>query len=173
MAAYPAGLPAPLLAPYANQTATGVTAVQFERGNRRQRRTARKDRQIFSLSFVFTMTELWTWQSWANRFGYDWHSMDLASAWSGLSDPDGDPVPHTIRYTSDIAFEAVAPGVVRVSVEAEMDVSTLPQGVLTPSGNWYVAGTPASPSANYLVAGTPASPSSDVVVAGTPALPAA
>ena len=72
-----------------------------------------------------------------------------------------------------IAIEPVSAAHVRVSVEAEMDLNTLPLGIVDQTGNVYVAGTPASPSsANTIRAGTPASPSTDQIIAGTPGLTA-
>lgn len=173
MAAYPDGLPLPQVAEYSVATVRGLGAVRFERGNTRQRRMVRRDRNVFSLAFVFTTAELWTWQSWANQYGYDWHTMSLESAYSGLSVTGASLIPHTVRYISDIAFQTIAAGIVRVSVQAEMDVTTIPQGILAPSGNWYVAGSPSSPATDKILAGTPAAPSTDTIIAGTPALPAA
>ena len=173
MTDYPSTLPAPQVSDYALETAMPISAVTFERGNRRQRRGAKKDRQVFTLSFVFSTAQLTIWQLWANQYGYDWHSMDLESPYSGLSIEGLTLIPHTVRYISDIALQLVAPDVFRVSVTAEMDVSTTPDGVLAPSGNWYVAGTPASPATDTITAGTPGSPAADFIIAGSPALPAA
>lgn len=169
---YPAGLPAPQFAGYANETNVGLSAVQFEAGNRRQRRTAAKDREAFAVFFQFTTQQWWQWLSWVNQYGYDWHSLKLASAYSGLSISGEILIPHTVRYTSDIGFELVSPGIFRVSTQLEMDVSTVPQSIFTPSGNIYAAGTAASPATDKIVAGTAASPSSDIIIAGTATLPA-
>lgn len=173
MAEYPATLPGPLIADYGIDNLFGVTAVRFERGNNRQRRGAKRDKITFNLAFVFSTAQLWTWQSWANRYGYDWHTMDLESAWSGLSGTGETVIPHTVRYTGDISIQPIGGGYVRVTVPAEMDVNTLPQGVVVQTGNWYVARTPSNPATDVIIAGTPASPSTDVIIAGTPDLPAA
>ncbi len=173
MVAYPDGLPLPQVADYSVSTVRGLGAVRFERGNTRQRRMSRRDRNVFGLTFTFTVAEPWTWQSWANQYGYDWHNMDLESAYSGLSVTGASLIPHTVRYISDIAYQTIASGIVRVSVQAEIDVTTIPQGIIAPSGNWYVAGTPASPATDKILAGTPSAPSTDTIIAGTPALPAA
>lgn len=173
MAEYPSTLPAPQVSDYAIETAMPISAVTFERGNRRQRRGARKDRQVFTLSFIFSTAQLTVWQLWANQSGYDWHNMDLESPYSGLTLDEAILIPHTVRYISDISLQLLAPDVFRVSVTAEMDVTTVPQGILAPSGNWYVAGTPASPATNTITAGTPASPAANFIVAGSPANPAA
>jgi len=173
MTDYPSTLPAPQVSDYALETAMPISSVTFERGNRRQRRGAKKDRQVFTLSFVFSTAQLTIWQLWANQYGYDWHSMDLESPYSGLTVEGLTLIPHTVRYISDIALQLVAPDVFRASVTAEMDVGTVPQGLLVPSGNWYVGGTPASPATDTITAGTPALPATDFIVAGSPALPAA
>lgn len=169
---YPSGLPLARVDSYSSDVATGVSAVTFERGNNRQRRGSRREKHVFGLSFTLTTAQLWVWQSWANRYGYQWHLMPLVSPYSvmlaGMSVVD-----HTIRYTSNISWESVSNGVVRAYVSAEMDVSTLPSGTIEPSGNWYVGGTPAAPATNRIIAGTPAAPATDVIIAGTPRVPAA
>lgn len=173
MTDYPSTLPAPQIVDYAISTAVPISAVTFERGNKRQRRGAKKERHVFTMSFLFSTIELKTWQLWANQFGYDWHSMNLESFYSGFSLDGSLLIPHTVRYISDITLQLVAFDLFKVSITAEMDVSTVPQNILTPSGNWYVAGTPASPSTDIVEAGTPALPSTDFIVAGSPANPAA
>lgn len=173
MAEYPTTLPGPQIAEYGISNIFGLSAVRFERGNNRQRRGAKRDRIVFGLSFVFSTAQLWTWQSWANRYGYDWHTMPLESAWSGQSSTGETVVPHTVRYISNIDIQPIGNGYVRVSVQAEMDVNTLPQGIVVQTGNWYVARTPSNPATDVIIAGTPASPSTNVIIAGTPDLPAA
>ena len=172
MASYPGYLPAPQVSGYATETIVGVSAVTFERGNTRQRRSIRRERIVFGLSMVLNTTDLWAWQSWANQYGYDWHTMPLVSHYSGLA--GSTLIAHTIRYISDIVIEPVAFGYMRVSVQAEMDANTLPGGFVDFTGNWYLGGTPAVPSSsNRVLGGTPASPSTNFIVAGTPGNPAA
>lgn len=171
MTDYPSTLPAPQIADYSVQANIGLSAVSFEAGNRRQRRMSRRERHVFGLSFVFSTAQLWAWQSWANQWGYDWHLMNMESAFSGLSGVR--LLPHYIRYTSDIGIEALGNGYHRVTVSAELDLDRQPNGGIVPSGNWYVAGTPAAPAVNTITAGTPAAPAADTITAGTPALPAA
>jgi hypothetical protein len=167
---YPLDLPAPLVSGYQVDVRYGVTAVAFERGNSRQRKSVTTQRHVFNLSFVFSAIQLWQWQSWANRYGYDWHYMDLISSYSGASGA----IPHLIRYTGDISFQTIDLEHVRVSIDAEMDLNTLPLGDIVPSGDWIIGGTPAAPSSsNSIQAGTPAAPSSDFIVAGSPGTPAA
>lgn len=166
---YPSGLPSALVQDYRVEVAHGVTAVAFERGNTRQRKRATTRRHVFGLSFVFTVPELWTWQSWANAYGYDWHYMDLISSYSGASGA----IPHLVRYIGDISFQTVDLEHVRVSVQAEMDLNTLPLGDVVPSGDWIIGGTPAAPSTDFIIGGTPAAPSTDFIIAGSPGVPAA
>lgn len=173
MAQYPPGLPLPELANYSASTNVGLTLVRFENGMARQRRSARINRHSFSMSFVFTSAQLWTWQSWANQYGFDWHSMLMESPYSGLSVSGANLIPHTIRYTSDISLEVVSQGYMRASIIAEMDVTTLPQGIVTFTSNWVRGGTPAATYTDAFRGGTPATPSVDTVTAGSPALPAA
>lgn len=169
---YPSGLPLPLVSGYGVNVDHGLSAVTFERGNTRQRRGVSRQRHVFSLSMILTIPHLWEWQSWANRYGYDWHLMDLQSSYSGAASTR--LIPHTVRYISDISIQLIDHQRVQVSVQAEMDLDTLPIGIVVPSGDWYVGGTPASPSnSNNILAGTPAAPSSNVIIAGSPGLPAA
>jgi hypothetical protein len=171
LTAYPSTLPLPQIDGYQMAVNTGVSSVRFENGNTRQRRSARQERHVFALSLVLSVTELWTWQKWANEYGYDWHYLDLTTSFAGFT--TGRTLPHYIRYIGDIAIQPVSASHVRVSIEAEMDLNTLPLGIIEQTGDVYVGGTPASPSnANTVIAGTPASPSTDVIVAGTPGLTA-
>lgn len=170
MPSFPSGLPLPLLTSYADETDIGVSAVRFERGNARQRRAVARPSHSFSMSFVLTTAQFWTWQSWANLYGYDWHMMDLVSPFAGIANNAAVPIPHQVRYTSNISYEAVGVGVIRATVTAELDSTTSPVGVGTNTGDRIIAGTPAAPSnANRVIAGTPAAPSADRVIAGTPA----
>lgn len=169
---YPLGLPAPLVSGYQVDVNYGVTAVAFERGNTRQRKSVTTQRHVFGLSFVFSMTELWEWQSWANRFGYDWHYINLISSYSAANASRA--IPHIVRYVGDISFQTVDLDHVRVSVQAEMDLNTLPLGDVILTGDWIIGGTPAAPSnSNSIQAGTPAAPSTNFIVAGSPGVPAA
>jgi hypothetical protein len=171
MTDYPSTLPCPQIEGYQVDVDYGMTAVTFEHGNKRQRRSAKNERHIFSLSLVLTLPQLWTWQSWANQFGYSWHKISLESHYAGLAGKT--LVAHTIRYISDITIEPVDADYMRVSFQAEMDMDTLPAGVVQPSGNWVIGGTPPAPSPNWIIAGTPPAPSTDTITAGTPATPAA
>lgn len=165
---YPSALPTALVQDYRVEVAHGVTAVAFERGNTRQRKRATTRRHVFGLSMVFTVPELWTWQSWANRYGFDWHYMNLISSYSGAARA----IPHLIRYIGDISVQTVDLEHVRVSVEAEMDINTLPLGEVIPTGDWIIGGAPDDPSADFIIGVTPASPSTDFIIAGSPGVPA-
>jgi hypothetical protein len=173
MTDYPTTLPAPQVADYSVQANIGLSAVTFENGNRRMRRMVREERHTFNLTFVFSTTQLWTWQSWANQFGFDWHLMNLESAFSGLSVSGSRLIPHYVRYTSDISIEALGNNYHRVAVAAELDLDRAPSVNITPTGIWYVAGTPAAPATNTITAGSPSAPAANTITAGTPAVPAA
>lgn len=171
MTDYPDTLPVPQVADYQVSLTTGISRVVFEHGNTRQRRSARKERRTFSLSLVLTTAQLWEWQSWANQYGYDWHYLDLTSDYAGFT--TGRTLPHYIRYTGDVSIQSLGGGYVKVLFQAEMDLNTVPLGILTPTGDVIIGGTPASPnSSNSVQAGTPASPSTDIIIAGTPGLTA-
>ncbi|MGA1373080.1 MAG: hypothetical protein ACO3Z6_15950, partial [Pseudomonadales bacterium] len=62
---------------------------------------------------------------------------------------------------------------VRATFVAELDMATLPEGVVISGSDWIDAGTPPAPSADWIIAGTPGTPSTDTITAGTPATPAA
>lgn len=171
MTAYPSTLPCPQIDGYQVDVDYGVTAVTFEHGNTRQRRSASRERHVFNLSVVLTLPELWTWQSWANKYAYDWHQMNLESHYAGLAGKIF--VAHTIRYISDLTIEPIDADYMRVSFQAEMDMDTLPAGVVQPSGNWIIARTPGNAATDWIIAKTPASPSTDTITAGTPVTPAA
>jgi hypothetical protein len=171
MTAYPSSLPLPQIEGYQVAVTIGTSGVQFENGNSRRRRSARQERHVFSMALVLSVSDLWDWQSWANEFGYDWHYLNLTTSFAGFT--TGRTLPHYIRYIGDISIEPVSASHVRVSFQAEMDLNTLPLGIIEQTGNVYVAGTPASPSSsNTIRAGTPASPSTDQIIAGTPGLTA-
>jgi hypothetical protein len=168
---YPSSLPSPQIADYQVETFTGVSAVTFEAGNTRQRRSARQERYAFKLSVVLSKAELWTWQAWVNTYGYDWHYIDLISNFSGFTTDIA--IPHYVRYTSDTTIQPLGGGYFRASFDAEMDLATLPLGIVQQTGDVIIGGTPADPSnSNSIQAGTPASPSTDFIIAGSPGLTA-
>lgn len=169
---YPGNLPGPLVSAYSVETVVGVTSVAFENGNTRQRTAASVQKTSFDLTFVFTIVDLWQWQAWANAYGYEWHDMELASAYSGQS--DSVLVTHRVRYTGDFVITLVDQRHVQVSIRAELDVNSPPAGAIVPSGDWIIGGTPDIPSSsNSIQAGTPAAPSANAIIAGTPGIPAA
>lgn len=172
MTAYPASLPPPQVSGYQVDVSFGVSAVTFEHGNARQRRSIGRPRHTFALVYVLGIDELGAWQTWANRYGYDWHYQNLASSYSGLT--SNVLIPHYVRFTSDLSIALLDGEHVSVSVMAEMDAATLPSLVVEQSGDWILAGTPASPSSSdAILAGTPASPSSsNTFIAGSLGPPA-
>lgn len=171
MVLYPSTLPCPQISDYQVVVNAAVSSVAFDHGNTRQRRGVKTEHHTFSMSLVLTIPQLWQWQSWANKYGYDWHYMPLESSYSGFA--NGALLDHLIRYIGDITIVPVNADHMRVTFQAEMDLSSLPVGIITPSGNWIVAKTPASPATDWIIAKTPASPSTDIIIAGTPAMPAA
>jgi hypothetical protein len=168
---YPSNLPSPQIADYQVNVFSGVSSVTFEAGNTRQRRSARQERYAFRLSVVLSKSELWSWQAWANTYGYDWHYLDLISNFSGFTTDIA--IPHYVRYTSDIQIQPLGADYFMASFDAEMDLSTLPLGLVQQTGDVIIGGTPASPSnSDSIQAGTPASPSTDFIIAGQPGLTA-
>lgn len=171
---YPSTLPAPQVEGYQVTIISGTSGVTFENGMTRRRKGLAQKKHLFSLSLLLSTAQLWTWQKWANAYGYDWHWMNLASDLAGFRvDPT---VPHFIRYISDIGIEPVDALHFRVSFEAEMDFNTLPPGIFEPTGNWIVARTPASPSSPDVVFAETAggvAPATDNITAGYPGLTAA
>lgn len=164
MTDYPTTLPCPQIEGYQVETDFNISRVQFEHGNVRQRRNAQHELHTFALSLVLSTRQLWEWQSWANRFGFDWHWMSIESHYGFI--------PHHIRYIGDISIEAVDAGYFRASFHAEMDVNTLPQGVFKPTGDVIIAGTPPAPAPDWIVAGTPGAPAINEIIAGSPGTPA-
>ena len=171
MTDYPSTLPCPQIEGYRVETDFGISRVQFEHGNVRQRRSVESEVNTFSLSLVLSIRQLWEWQSWANMYGYEWHWMSLESHYSSFG--NGVLIPHYIRYIGDISIEAIDADYVRVSFQAESDVDTLPQGVVIKTRDWIIGGTPPAPSPNWIIARTPSNPSTDNVIAGSPGSPAA
>jgi len=190
MVAYPGTLPLPAVQPYAMAAETGLSAVKFEHGNNRQRRGARRARQVFSLSFTLTVAELGQWMAWANGSGYGWELMSLAGPYSNCA-----VTPHLVRLMSNPEVQMLTPAVAQVSVMAELNVESVHAGIVVYTGNRIIAGAPASPSASlviggrltlasapalslvpdgtWIVAKTVAVPAVDFVRAGVPASPSA
>lgn len=171
---YPSTLPCPQIEGYQISVVYGTSGVTFENGMTRRRKGMKQEQHVFQLSIVVSTAQLWQWQNWANAYGYEWHWMKLASDLAGFRDP---PVAaHYIRYISDISIEPVDAKYFRVSVQAEMELNSVPAGTFDPTGNWIVAQTPASPSNLNLVSAETAAgitPATDDIAAGYPGLPAA
>ena len=171
---YPSILPCPQIEGYQVSVVYGTSGVTFENGMTRRRKGLKQEKHLFQLSIVLSTAQLWAWQNWANAKGYEWHWMKLASDLAGFRDT---PVAaHYIRYISDISIEPVDAKYFRVSVQAEMELNSVPPGSFEPTGNWIVAQTPASPSNLNLVSAETAAgitPAIDDIAAGYPGLPAA
>lgn len=171
MADYPSTLPKPQIEGYQVQINYGHSGVTFENGNRRQRRGFKKEVYTFQFSLVLTTRQLWTWQSWANDFGYAWHWMDMQTDFVGTTPTT--VTPHYIRYTDDISIEAIDQEHFRVTVQAEMDLNTAPRNPEGYSGNFIEAKTPSNIATDIIVAGILSALSADLIIAGTPDNPAA
>lgn len=176
---YPRDLPCPQIEGYQIDVDYGATSVTFERGNRRQRRAFTRETVLFNLSLVLSTSQLWTWQSWANQYGFDWHYMDMPSPFSGRVSETNQ---HFIRYTGDFSIEAIDQQYFRVSLQAEFSLDTAVQAAAADSGNWVISGAPTvfgSPPAplsiasDWIIARTPDNLPADTIIAGSPRYPAA
>lgn len=117
---YPSFLPCPQLEGYQIGISYGSEGVVFENGNSRRRRQFQTEVHTFSMSMVFTSKQLWDWQTWANRSGFNWHWMSLASDLSGSSTTSL----HNVRYIGDFSIEPVDAQYFKVTVQAEMNLNT-------------------------------------------------
>lgn len=173
MTDYPSILPCPMASDYKGLVDFGLLAVKFNRGNTRRRRMASSRLETYDLSFAYTLQQLWTFQTWANQFGYDWHYMPIITHYSGFVDP-ANVLPTRVRISGDISITTLNADMFRVRFPIEVDTTTRPFGITVPSGDWIIAKSPDAPSSpNWIVAGTPPAPSTDTITAGTPVLPAA
>jgi hypothetical protein len=173
MTDYPHSLPCPLVATYKGDIDFGFSTVSFNRGNKRRRRLATVRLEKYDITFTFTTQQLWQFQAWANLFGYDWHYMPIVTHFSGFINPTG-PLLHRVRIISDLAITAIGADTFNVKLSIEVDTASRPFGIIAPSGNWIIGGTPPLPSSpDRIIAGTPPSPSTELVMAGTPVVPAA
>jgi len=170
---YPAFLPCAQVSDYKGTVDYLIGAVKFNRGNMRRRYKSNTRVEQYDLSFVYTTEQLGVFQSWANKFGFDWFWMPIVTHYSGLSVDDA-PIPHRVRITSDLAITAITEKYFRVRFSIELDPTSIPTNVVVPSNNWIIAKTPVAPSSpDWIVAGTPSAVSVGVVLAGSPAQPAA
>lgn len=169
---YPAFLPCPQVSDYKGTVDYLIGAVKFNRGNTRRRYKSNSRLEQYDLSFVYTTTQLGVFQTWANKYGFDWHWMPIVTHYSGLVDEQ--PIPHRVRIISDLAITAITDTYFRVRFSIELDPTSIPTNVVVPSGNWIIAQTPASPSSlNQFVSDMPFDISKRVILAGSPATPAA
>ena len=172
-ASYPALLPCAQVSDYKGTVDYLIGAVKFNRGNTRRRYKSNTRLEQYDLSFVYTTVQLYSFQHWANKFGFDWFWMPLVTHYSGLVAQET-PVPHRVRITSDFAITAITEKYFRVRFSIELDPTSIPTNVVVPSNNWMIAKTPVAPSSpDWVIAGTPSAISLGVVLAGSPAQPAA
>ena len=171
---YPRDFQCPQIKPYSVAVDMGVLRTAMEGGNQRQRRRYRIMPHLFRLEFIMQALDLGIWQTWVNKFAYDYFLMDLESMWSAIA--GGITAPHLVRFTSDLDIENVTYGWVRVKCVAEISPNQWAlAGPQIPTFMWIVGGTPLVPSSdNWIIAGAPTSPSMpDWITAGTPQFPAA
>ena len=171
---YPATLPCPQIEGYQVSVTYGTTGVMFENGITRRRHGPKKEMHIFSIALVLSTAQLWTWQSWANVNGYDWHWMGLASDVFGFRGTIMQK--HYIRYISDITINPVDAKYFRVSFQAEMDINFTTPGIFEPSNRWLIGKRPVAPATPDVVIAEIApgvAPATDNISAGFPGLPAA
>lgn len=168
---YPSTLPSPTAGGYQINVSYGLLSTRFENGQARQRRTTKKEAKQLSLSFTFSGQQLWTWQSWANENGYNWHYASVLTDYSGIR--PGTPMRHYIRYTGDISIEALGVNLYRAYVVAEVQVGSVPDIIFTPTGNWIIGRRPFNPPADTISAETAGGLATDIIKAGYPGLPAA
>lgn len=170
---YPAGLPCVQILPYAYDVNMGVLRTPMDGGYSRQRRLHNVMPHDFKLEFVMAIADLYAWQTWVNQFAYDYFYLPLESMHSSLAGKVAAPT--LVRFTTNLSFENVVYGWIRVRVGAEL--SPIAPATVTPppdtSGDWIIAGRPATPSTpDTYTAGRPASPSNgNTVIAGEPGAP--
>lgn len=164
---YPKSLPQPLLTPYGVDVDSGLLRTPMDGGLARQRRLYEVMPHSFTLEFLVPRKQLFSWQDWINRYGYDYIEMDLLS-WLSNNQTCST---HFVRFTTNISYETVEDGYVRARMGAELSPAQVSNYNPPPQDLWIIGGTPPLPSAGVVIAGTPADPSDDFVQAGTPALP--
>jgi hypothetical protein len=90
-----------------------------------QRRIFRTMPHSVSLSFVMTVTQWGTWETWVKANGYDWFQLDLPSLYSGRLGKRLSP--HLIRFTSGLSVRNITESSVQISVNAEFSPSMITQ----------------------------------------------
>lgn len=142
---YPTGFQCPQIKPYSLGVDMGVLRTPMQGGNARQRRMYRHMPTVFRLEFIIQALDLGEWQSWVNRFAYDYFVINIESMWSGSSGVIA--APHLVRFISDLEMENVTYGWIRVRVQAELSPNQWSiAGPLLPTYQWIVGGTPGAPA---------------------------
>jgi len=171
---YPNIFPLPTLNNYAINVDMGVTRVQMERGNTKQRRRYTTMPQRFNATFILPFENLQKWQLWVNRYGYEYFSINLTSYITDGANGDRCNV-HFARFIGDLAIRPLTRDVVEVTAILESPNSE--QDVDSPiefTDDWYIAKTPADASTpHWYIGGSPDAPSIDHYIAGSPNNPAA
>jgi hypothetical protein len=167
MEVYPDQYPCPRLSPYSYVVDMGVLRTPMDGGYSRQRRLYDVMPHALALEFVLPVSLLFSWQTWVNRYAYQYFSICLTTYFA--SEKGVDATPTIARFTSELRIELVEKGYVKIGVDCEIAPT---QEINTPPGkDWIIAGAPGSPSTDWVIAGDPAGPASDFILAGTPASP--
>ena len=171
---YPKDFPNPTIEGYGISVDMGITRTVFDTGRARQRRRYKTMPQVFSFNFVVPIHQLELWQIWVNKFAYSYFKMNATSYLTGYEN-DKFCSEHKVRFISDLSLTPATPEHMRISVAAEMialSEASLPAHF---TGDWIIAGDPATPSPEWAIAMNPdlASPSTDWTNPGSPSSPAA
>lgn len=171
MTTYPADFACPLIAEHKATVDYDDFQVEFEHGNKRQRRRWSITNTRVALGFAISWEKLFEWQVWVNRNAYDWFKMGLYSAQSSIN--GGSMLPAQIRFVTDIKVTSLNQNYAKVTLEAEFDPYYTPFIPAKFTNRWIIAGTPAAPSPDWILAEDPVDPLKDFIIAGTPDSPAA
>ena len=183
---WPADLPCPQIADHSAEIYTAVVRTPFEGGNTRQRRIHNQIPHAIKLTWIFKQKlELGMALNWINVNGFNWFSINLPGALASIKNKDTTPT--TVRFISDLQTKLIhtTNGYVwfmEGTVEWEpADSDFGSTGSMFFTGDWIIAGDPATPSApdvtyvsDWVIAGDPPFPNSNkLVIAGDPITPAA
>lgn len=183
---WPAELPCPQIADHKAEIYTAVVRTPFEGGNTRQRRVHNQIPHAISLSWIFKQkVELGLALNWLNINGFNWFTINIPGALASIKNLDTTLT--TVRLISDLKTQLIhtTDGYVwHMEATAEwepLDSDFGAAGAAFYTGQWIIAGDPATPSApdvsyaaDWVIAGDPAHPnSSRTVIAGNPITPAA